>query len=355
MSDPYRDVMQAIPGPCPAGEDISYAPLFDQIREARRQDDPALAMGEWTQTLKVADWPRVIRLCEDALCQQSKDLQLLVWYAEALTRSQGFTGACRGLQALQAWLQQYWEQGYPLYEAQDLDERVAKLCWLDQTLALALRQVPLVAPACGAYHWLDWQQSREVDNLALKDVAAWQAALAEGKLSGEHFDKAAQDSGSQWFQSLAAQLAALQQAYRALDAAVEERFGQQAPALAGLRDSLQACHELVARYRPPLEAKGLPAAASPPPVADPAAGPAPLRPLPAAGLPPLAQRQQAVAMLLEVARYFRQHEPHSPVALLVERAARWADMSLEQWLQHVVKDEATLSQLQTLLDVRETR
>ncbi len=57
-------------------------------------------------------------------------------------------------------------------------------------------------------------------------------------------------------------------------------------------------------------------------------------------------------MLREVARYFRQHEPHSPVPLLAERAARWAEMSLEEWLLHVVKDESTLQQLRELLDVR---
>ena len=63
-------------------------------------------------------------------------------------------------------------------------------------------------------------------------------------------------------------------------------------------------------------------------------------------------RAQAVQMLGEVARYFRTHEPHSPVSLLAERAARWATMSLEEWLQHVVKDDSTLGQLQELLDFR---
>ncbi len=64
-------------------------------------------------------------------------------------------------------------------------------------------------------------------------------------------------------------------------------------------------------------------------------------------------RAQAVQMLGEVARYFRTHEPHSPVSLLAERAARWATMSLEEWLQHVVKDDATLGQLRELLDFRQ--
>ncbi|MCW3479778.1 hypothetical protein OL229_09405 [Neisseriaceae bacterium JH1-16] len=67
---------------------------------------------------------------------------------------------------------------------------------------------------------------------------------------------------------------------------------------------------------------------------------------------PIANRADAVRMLGEVARYFRANGPHSPVALLAERAARWAQMSLEEWLQHVIKDDSTLRQLQELLDVK---
>lgn len=59
----------------------------------------------------------------------------------------------------------------------------------------------------------------------------------------------------------------------------------------------------------------------------------------------------AIHALWEVARYFRHNEPHSPVALLAERAAGWAEMPLEQWLAAVIKDQSTLGQLRELLDI----
>lgn len=360
MAQSIEALMQPIPGISPAGQDMSYAPVFDQIRDARRQDDPSLAMGDWEVALKVADWPSVIRLCEQTLCYHSKDLQLLVWYAEALVRVRGVEGACVGLQAIASWLRDYWESGFPVLDPQYLDERIGKLEWLNQHLSLALRQVPIVAPGVGGYCWLDWCQSREVDNLGLKSPQAMQAALDEGKLSGERFDKAAMESGRQWFMGLCSGLTDLAAAYDGLDRQLPRCFGEQAPALLDLRDTIQACRDLAARYLQRWdEVKSGAAASNDAAVIS--------RPLPVEPVRPaqnrahaaldvrfdghIHHRQEAVMMLHAVAHYFRQNEPHSPVALLVERAARWAEMSLEEWLQHVVKDDATLQQLKELLGV----
>jgi type VI secretion system protein ImpA len=338
---------------------MAYSALFDQIREARRSDDPTLAQGEWEQTLKLAEWPKVVKLCEQALTSHSKDLQLLVWYAEAQVKVAGLEGLRLALAALDGWLQHYWENGYPELDPHDLDERVGKLEWLNLQLGQGVRELPLIRPEFGGYSWLQWQQSREVENLGLKNPEIREAAIAEGKLAGDVFDKAAQQSGLAWFQNAMEQLVEVLQTYEALDASVELRFGPAAPSLAELRNAVYACQDLVLRYRQQL---GSDAVGSNPPataaaVEKPAMSSAPQVAVPSAIATPLsfnggiANRQQAVQMLTEVARYFRQNEPHSPVSLLAERAARWAEMSLEEWLQHVVKDDSTLRQLQELLDI----
>ncbi|MCG2584198.1 type VI secretion system ImpA family N-terminal domain-containing protein [Massilia sp. TS11] len=63
----------------------------------------------------------------------------------------------------------------------------------------------------------------------------------------------------------------------------------------------------------------------------------------------LQTRAQAIAQLRSVAAWFRANEPHSPVALLAERAAAWGEQNLEQWLRSVIKDHATLAQLEETL------
>jgi type VI secretion system protein ImpA len=63
----------------------------------------------------------------------------------------------------------------------------------------------------------------------------------------------------------------------------------------------------------------------------------------------LASRAQALRQLRQVADYFRRTEPHSPVAYLADKAARWGDMPLHAWLRAVVKDSGALAQLEDLL------
>ncbi|WP_255992273.1 type VI secretion system protein TssA [Chitinolyticbacter albus] len=362
MDQAAQDKLEALLAPIstdrPAGDDLGYSPMFDQIREARRADDPALSQGDWAASVKTAEWGKVRQMCEEALRTQSKDLQLAVWYVEALTKQEGYAGAAFGLKLITGLLERYWEALYPELDLDDLDERVGKLEWMNTQLGQALRQVPLTSPQQGGYDWYRWQESREVENLGLRDSESRERAIAEGKLSGDAFDKSARDSGLAWFQKLVDGLATARAAYTELDAASDERFGHSAPSLSDVRESLNVCNEVVQRLFEQYGG-GRPAGATSAP-----AETAVLNDVPTAGAPvsatspqfqsagPINGRAEAVRQLREVARYFRNHEPHSPVALLAERAAKWAEMPLEDWLQTVIKDDSTLGQLKELLDIR---
>jgi type VI secretion system protein ImpA len=52
-----------------------------------------------------------------------------------------------------------------------------------------------------------------------------------------------------------------------------------------------------------------------------------------------------------VAAFFRRTEPHSPVAYLAEKAVKWGDMPLHEWLRKVIKDQGSMSHLHELLGV----
>ena len=55
----------------PAGEDITLAPEWQAINEARRRDK---VLGRQN-----ADWPLIKQLLSEALAHKSKDLRLAVW------------------------------------------------------------------------------------------------------------------------------------------------------------------------------------------------------------------------------------------------------------------------------------
>jgi type VI secretion system protein ImpA len=64
---------------------------------------------------------------------------------------------------------------------------------------------------------------------------------------------------------------------------------------------------------------------------------------------PIKSRQDALKRLSEVAEFFRKTEPHSPVSHLVSRSVKWGNMSLENLLQELIKDESVLGQIRETL------
>jgi type VI secretion system protein ImpA len=350
--EPIPGLLSPFSQDSPGGEDLSFDPVMDDIREARRSDDPTLAQGAWVTKLKQADWGRVLQLCEGLLKDKTKDLQVAGWYTEALLQRDGFKGLVIGLKVINGLLSEFWESMIPRLEDGGMELRIGRLEWLDTTVGAAVRQLPITSPSSGGYSWLRWKESRDVENLGLKDSAAREAAIAEGKLSGEAFDKAVKASGASWFRKVHEELVAAVDTFQVLMATADRQMGLDSPVMNTLKESIEACESLGRTLRARFETMPLPStedAVSEPDFSDAPSGPQAGE---GASAPraALASRAQAVARLREAAAYFRTYEPHSPVAPLADRAARWAAMNLDSWLAEVVKDDAVLAQLRTLLD-----
>ena len=91
-----NNLLSPIPGDNPSGEDLRYAPIYDQIKEARRQEEESV-QGEWMHEVKKADYPLVIKFATEAIATKSKDLQIAAWLTDALLRIEGFAGVKQGL------------------------------------------------------------------------------------------------------------------------------------------------------------------------------------------------------------------------------------------------------------------
>lgn len=340
----------------PSGENLSYSRLFDEIREARRADDPLLNQGDWETSIKQADWSRVRQLCEHALQNETKDLQLAAWYIEALTHLNYFSGLTFGFKVLQSVLEQFWESLHPALDLDDLDERISRFEWLNKQLPGVIREIPLVHPQQGGYSWYAWNESRDVKNLGLKDPLLRDTAITSGKLSDERFDKAARESGKSYYEELASDVVAARTELNQLETVLESLMGSHTPNMGDLRRALLECNEVIELIQGQWEVRGgaelnmktvqintteNAATAS-------ASAPSGV----AVCMGTITTRSDALHALRQVAQYFRTNEPHSPVALLAERAARWGEMPLEAWLASVIKDDTTLHQLNDLLDVR---
>jgi type VI secretion system protein ImpA len=352
-------LLTPIPGKNPSGESMRHAGPYDAIQEARRADD-GLDQGEWKRETKAADWNGVIALATETLAAKSKDLQIAAWLVEALVKRHGFPGLRDGLRLLRELQERFWESLYPSIEDGDVEPRIGPLEWMNEKLPASIRAVAVTQSTdSDAYSWLHWKESRAIDNLARQNPDAYQTALAEGKLSGEKFDKAVAGTPRAYYETLSEDLAHSWEEWDGLRRVVDEKFGREAPSLLNIKAALEDCRTLVegvVRTKRELEPDAVPVQS--PRQAEPSgprgSGSRTVGVSSSESVPFMPQdREDALRRLSAVADFFRQTEPHSPVSYLVQRAVQWGEMPLEAWLKEVINDGTVLARVRETLGLKD--
>lgn len=316
------------------GEDLSFSTEVDTIADARRHDDPTLDQGEWVEALKQADWPYVASHCERLIRSRSKDLRLAVWLAEAHAKTRHFRGLGDGYALLAGLCERFWDSLYPAAEAGDHEQRIGNLFWLLTRSAQLVREIPLAED--GSVCLADFDAARQRAANA-QGPDEWGNRPAVGGPTVDELDARRRRNADAFNATLLADARYCLESLHAFAGAVDRRLGVDGPSFAAAREALHHAIDFI----------GLLAPAGASPVVDEAAPVAPVRQAPGNGQ--VASRQQAIDQLRKVAEYFRQTEPHSPVAYLADKAAAWAAMPLHQWLRTVVKDAGQMAQLDELL------
>jgi type VI secretion system protein ImpA len=363
-----EDILTPIPGDSPGGKDLRYAPIYDKIKEARREDDE-LAQGAWQYERKVADYPQVIRLAQDAIAKESKDLQLAAWLAEALLRKNGFEGLCEGLTLCRDLVVTFWDHLFPELEDGDAEFRAAPLEWIGTKFEIPVKNVPLTREG---YDFLQYKESRSVgyeDQAKEKDrKAARDAALKAGKLAPEIFDKAFGETPKAFYAQAEKNIDGSMEALAALDQSCHEKFGDDAaPAFGKLKSALEevrhAVHGFLQKKREiepdPVEEKPPEPAAEAPAAAEggePASGPVSLATQPAAMTTVVLQapedppdRREAIGNLVAFAAFLRKREPRSPAPYLMLRGLRWGELRAALQVNDLTKLEAPPTDVRRLI------
>jgi type VI secretion system protein ImpA len=323
---------------------MSFSTEFSEIKEARRADDD-LPQGDWARENKVAEWARVKQLAVDLLQTRTKDLQLAAWLSEALTHQHGFPGLYSGMTLMREIIMAFWDKLYPAMD-DGLAVRAGKISWLNTTLAPVIETIPLTPLSEGGYSLRHWNEAKEVDNVARRDPAAAKRLVEEeNKLTSDIINKSVAASPEAFYESLYSDLVACQDSFKLLDNLVDMKFAAEAPSLANLKNAIESCLQLVTRIA---KEKGMLGGAIEVSSKNEGSVSTPIG-VEASGR--LGSREEALRKLAEVAQYFRANEPHSPVAYLVDRAAKWGHMTFDQWLQEVIKDQTQLGAVHELLGI----
>jgi type VI secretion system protein ImpA len=327
-----------IPGKNPSGEDLRYTPIYDQIKEARREEEE-FEQGEWKTEVKKADYPLVMKLASEAIASKSKDLQIAAWLTDALLRTEGFGGLKQGLELLRGLVGTFWESLYPQLEDGDAELRAAPLEWVGSNLVVPLQMAPLNK---AGHSWLDYTESRKIGYEEQADTDAKKEArtqaLQQGKVAPEDFDKSFNETPKAFYLSAEAVLDDCTATLQALDTLCQEKFGDAAPSFRELKKGLEtvrhSAHLLLQKKREtepdavavqaeegaiaeqPARAEGE--------VGRAAAGTAGIV-IPLADNEP-AGRREAIASVARAAAALRKLDPYSPAPFLMMRGLRWGEL-----------------------------
>jgi type VI secretion system protein ImpA len=346
---PLRDdILTPIPGDNPGGENLRYAPVYDKIREARRQDDEG-PMGDWQRERKVADWAQVLKLGSEAIATKSKDLQLAVWLTEALLHKEGFPGFKSGLDLIRSLIENFWDSMYPELDEGDSEMRAAPLDWLGaHYLEVPIKRIPLTKTGL---NFLDYHKAKKVGREADSQESyekgeAFQAAVAAGELTLDDWDKAFNSTSKDFYKTKIADIDAIIESLDEFQPVTEEKFGEFVPSFSKLRSILEEVRrqansflqtkletdpdepvetsepEEVVEDSETVESEAEAVSAS-----GAAAAPARAKARPKGALSPEpTDRQDAIERVASAARFWRAEDPYSPAPYLMLRGMRWGEI-----------------------------
>lgn len=277
-------------GPC--GVDLRYDQVYDKILELARSEDEYLPMGIWEREYKKSDWSAVTALCFEVLSTRSKDMQIVAWLGQALTRLHGPIGAAFGWTMFARLTSIFWNDIHPRMEDNDVEIRLCSVEWFTTQTG----------------HWL-------TEYLGLK-ASGSDALLPIETISAENL----------------AALKSLLQELQQFQLFFDQKLGQQSPLFHQLTDPLQKrldslntstqaaladsviFNETQIMTSAPIQVTSN-------------------------------SRDAAYATLGDIARILSKSEPHSPVPMILEALVSWRDCQFNDLLERMPQDKASLYEL----------
>ena len=355
-------VLAPIPGDRPAGadprDDVSptstYFRLRDARAEARAMERQAEAPREDDPTARdsgpPAPWRVVRSLSETALRDIAKDLEVATWLMESLVRAAGLRGLATGAAVITGLVERYWDDLYPMPDEDGMETRVGPLAGLsgqsvDGTLMQPLRKtVFFERPDQSPFGY--WQYELSKDLAAIADPAKRQRRIDAGVVVFDDMEKEARRADPAHWSALHAELMAAIEAWAAMTAALDAHAGAASPSTSRVRDLL-ADMEAAASQFTPAKLVAAPTLQPGGPTAS-AAHVLSTAPQPSASM----GREDALRQLGEIAAWFRQHEPNSPLAYTLDEAVRRGRMTWPELVAELMPDEAARNALLVSLGIK---
>ncbi|MGZ0171307.1 MAG: type VI secretion system protein TssA [Planctomycetales bacterium] len=338
-----------------------------EARRAERRIEQGESAAQPTEI-----WRDVRKLAESILQYQSRDFEVLAYLIESMVRLESFGGLATGLEILVQLVDSYWDHLYPLPGEVDAGQRIAFIVGLNGaekngTLVAPILQCPIVRSVDSDYSSAQYLVAGRLGKLS-KDQLSERAN--NGQLVPAVIQAAADTTDPAFVRD---QREAIQRGLRLIQrlaGLVDERCEPGALHVSRIRDALQTCLQsmtyLYGREPDPQPEEITPEEGKDKTVVEGLLEPEGERtvqktPNPIAVSPAsvdqIRTREEALEILGHLAKWFRLHEPHSPLSYALEQLARRGRMALPELLEHLIPNtEArevflSLSAIQSPLDM----
>lgn len=356
-----ESLLQPVPGETATGEDLRADPSptspYYQVKDARsaaRSDERQGLFGGVVGSAEAAKWRPVVDLAPDIVRDRAKDLEIVAFLTEALARTHGFGGLRDGFRLARELVERFWDDLYPVPDEYGLETKVAPIAGLngsggDGVLLNPIARIPITGDGeHGPFATWNVDQAIELDRLELERR---EERIAAGAVDMSQIAAAVAETDSSFYETLVHDVTGALEEWIALGAALDERAGSEAPPTSQVRGALE---DVLARIRHIAPEKLPQEAAEESLEAETEASAEDAAAQQAAPTPvgEIQTRDQALKQLVKIAEFFKRTEPHSPLAYMLERGARWGHLSLPQLLSELIPDSGARDTFNALTGVQ---
>lgn len=341
-------------------EDESHNSSYQQIRSARTAARNAERKARLDGDLVFScpdEWKVVLEKVPTVLATQSKDIELVAWFIEALTRIHGFSGLGFGYELAGRLIAQYGDALYPSLDDEGRLSQLSGLVGLNGVGGEGALEYPVksllvtddIAPGPFSF----WQCDELLTVERIGDAKKREARFAQLGFSRSEFEGVIAATQSQFLVGLNDAIAYAAEKYTEFCAIVDSYCVDEDMPTGRVADVLESC----ARTLNYVAGDRINDAASEQLLDDDVEGTVtetvtdtegeqrPSKPK------QISDRESAIKNLREVARFFRQTEPHSPISYLLEQAIRWSDLSLIELMKELISNKDALTDYQKLVGI----
>jgi len=342
----------------PTGADARTEPEITQnyyaLKDARTSARAAERSNVFdNNTSEIPEWLTIITQAPQVLCEQTKDLEICSWYAEALVRKEGFSGLRHGFKLIRGLIEQYWDELYPLPDEDGLETRVAPLTGLNGSggegvLIAPIRNVKITSASSHESFSL-WQYQQALEIQKIHDENDRQNRINSAGFSLTDIQQSVSETSDEFFFQILDDINACIEDYKAISNKLDEYCGTEiSPPTRNILNVLEECLGAVKHLAGDVLDQNDSAESG----LEDENGTSQGQTESTASNGTITSREEAFKQLLRLSDFFKKTEPHSPIAAILQRAVDWGNMPIEQLIQELIPDNSSREHFKDLTGIK---